>query len=321
MTNFLKKWRLSQGEQTRIIQRLRNYLFKEVLKDEPYALINDWCRANYWHFFNPVQNNYKRACPLTNDTDDFEDEFIQNMTWHVQLTSHHRRDQTELNHHIESLNIPDEIQNRIDGCIQQSKKYTVVFIIVSWENADGPDAHAIMLFFDLEDKFQWLFDPDDADNNPISMTKAFSRRSYIPGFEVIPYRYLLEDNLDESLQTHYETINQHQTRTCGIMVVLVLICCLRFDYWDTFRMSRFLKQISRNDEDKKSLIQKFVSWYTTVHDNDYDRQFISDALQKIPSVGHSVCGVYSTISNKICSRRTKDHQQFCWQHKSTMQNE
>jgi hypothetical protein len=314
-----------------MIQRLRNYLLREVLKDEPYYVEDDWCREEYLKFFGHVQKSFKRACCLTNENDqDNQDERIQYMVWDIFLTEQQRSSQISLETHIESLPMPNHIVERINNCIQNGKKYTVVYVEISWVAQNGSDndidrvldGHATLMLFDLQDKIQWFFDPDDCikRENILSFTRAFSRTAYLPEFEVVYHRDLLEEDRRDCIQKHFESLNQHHTGTCGIIVALVLVSCLRFDYWDTFRMSRFLKQISNNEEDKKSLIQKFVSWYNRVHENNYNADLISDSLQNVTSVGQSVCGVFSTTNHSFCRRRAKDNKQFCWQHEATMKN-
>ncbi len=310
---FRKKWKMEAGTQSVFVQRLRQYFFKELLNNEPEYIDDDWCRSNYKLFCPRVQFAFMNSCEYS----------LDGTSWKINIPLQHRSTQDALNAYIESKTMPLAIQNHIANCMNNNdREYTVIYLILRFP--DTQSAHATFMIFDLKDKHQYYFDPEDSLGRNVCYTKAFSRKSFVNGFVPVSAEHLAEESDQNTLQRHFEVYNPDQTGTCGIIVALVLVCCLRFQYWDTKRMCRMIRQAANTPILKKELIRKFISWYVEIDEQDnYDADRIREKVLFCESQS-KICGVFSKQSHNLCQRRPKKNNdrkyQYCWQHYEKLVN-
>jgi hypothetical protein len=169
MSTFRTKWKLTPGTQPRMVQRLKTFLFNELLRDKPQYLDGDWCRTHYYKLFTPMQMLWKDQCN------------INNRSWQIDINNNEDYDQETLDEYISNLIIPVAIKNKIESCQTGNKRFVVILIKIFWPN----NGHAACMVFDLEDKLQWYFDPDDWIEKQVSFGVAFSQKSFLTGFTAV----------------------------------------------------------------------------------------------------------------------------------------
>lgn len=307
---FKKLWNIPENKDRLLfLNRIKKYLFEELLPDVHYV-DEDWCKEDYYKFFDKAQNPWKRNCA-------YNEEFI----WEIPVNENEHATQGDLDNFANDLEIPNGIRDRILQCKADGKYFTALYVLFEW--VEQENGHAAMLFFDLKNNHQWYFDPADGLDREVCFANAFSQKSYIDGFRVVDASDIVEKRYQDSIQKHFEQHHPDQVGVCGVLVALVLVCCLRFDYWDTKRMASFICQAAATTQEKKNLIRRFLSWYVDIHDHNYEQAYIFEAMTA-PSATNSRCGVYSTQTHSLCKRKTVSKEgealQYCWQHMETLRN-
>lgn len=321
----INRYSLAQGEQAKLVNRIRNYLYNEVLGDMGLYIEDDWCKEEYIKIFNVLKTPWKNSCSLTNGQENFGDVLLNNMTWLIKIPDANYTGQAVFDQFVNTLELPEVIFNRLKNCIDNQKEHSVVFVIFEWET----HAHATMLYFDLQNMCQCFFDPDDGKDVNLSLTKGMSQKAFIPDFSVVEADLLLEETYAECIQRVFEQVNNFNPGVCGILLFLVLVCCLRFDYWDTKRMCRFIQQATnlqadinegRNDNYNAAadLMHKLIFLFDYLYENQFDPDIIRQTFLDPPRVGKSLCGVFSSNTHTICKRKTENNEQYCWQHKQKL---
>jgi len=306
---FEEAWTLAQGVHNQFKARIQEYLFDELLGDTAEYLPEEWnrCSARYATLTQSLQHKWQSTCQLPTS-----------IRFRTPLNLYNS--QAALNAYVDQhFNIPN-IGNVILNCLPNKKyKMCCVYLYLDHDNRSG---HATLLFFDLRRKLQWFFDPADHLNSTASTYKAFSRRAYVNGFQVVPAQTIAFANANESIQHHFENINPDQTGTCGVLCIMVLLTCLRFGYYNTKKMSTLIMQAANTPALKRELMRKFISWY-----DDISRvhRFNLNEIYRMATraAAGSLCSAYSQTSHRLCSRkscREGTKRQFCWQHKSILQN-
>jgi REP element-mobilizing transposase RayT len=216
--------------------------------------------------------------------------------------------------------LPKKIKDTILQCKADGKEYAAVYLLPYFPELFY--GHATVLLFDLKDNLQWYFDPEDGIMSAISYTTAFSQTSYIDGFDVVPANLVSTSMEAFSIQKQFETVIGGLNGTCGLLVVLVLVCCMRFDYWNTQKMSHMILQAANTRLLKHELMTKFIDWYMEVDEFEYEPEFIRAMMNIPPKSEDSICGVFLKSNNKLCKRHPTsagDLHQFCWQHRQKLQ--
>lgn len=310
--SFREKWRISPKVEVKFVERIFEYLFDELLKNDAYYLNDDWCQSEYELFTSNALFTAKNTCASPNSS----------FYWHIPITVNQRQTQDNFNQYIESLVIPNNIRNRILQCKNNGKEYAAVCLDLKYTELDY--GHAAMLMFDLKDNLQWYFDPDDAINtiSLVSYVKAFSRTAYIDGFDVVPPSLVATSLHSFSIQPRFENVNEDHDGLCGILVAIVLVCCIRFDYWNTQKMSHMILQAANTPQLKNELMRKFIYWYMEIDHLGYDTGVIRELMNVPCKNNDSICGVFMKDTNGLCRRRPNPKNnlhQYCWQHRKILQ--
>jgi hypothetical protein len=312
---FQETWALSDTVRGQFTTRLRDYLFDELLRDTAEYSEDDWERNShvYAALTRTIQWQWEANCPVAHTRLKF---YVPEQVYRSQAT---------LNAYVDEnfQAVVDQIGPAVVGCQGIPEIRFCCVYIQLYFNAD--DGHATLLFFDIKRRLQWFFDPQDHQDHPSgwgSNYKAFSRRAYIDGFDVVPAEVIGFADANESLQNHFERHHPDQVGICGILCMLVLLGCVRFGYYNTREMSALIKAATPTAESKKTLIRKAVSWYDDVDRvNRWDPVKLFEMCMK--ALPGSSCSVYSQASHKLCSRKACRQglaRQLCWQHKHLLQN-
>lgn len=295
---FTDKWRMTPEVEQLFVQRLKVYLFDEILHDAPPHEDADWCKNAYWEIYNSMQTPWRKSCRLPRLRDGWEVSVKRSLS------------EQQLIEHMKNKELPHRIKEHIKHCTASGKDIVALFVSIWYP--DLKQGHATMLFFDLKNKFQWFFDPHDGLNRRICLTRVFSCKPFMEGFTVVPVEYVCESTTANSIQSHFEKLNPKQSGVCGILLVLVLLCCLRFDYWDTKSMSNLVKRAVEQRENE--FIQKFISFYLDINAHDYQRKYM---FKKMLPPSSAQCCVFNKTTHQLCSNQADELQekrQYCLEH-------
>lgn len=303
---FREKWRLSSKAEVKFVERIHEYLFDEFLKHDGYYLDDEWCQTKYEIFTSNALLNLKNTCASQNSS----------LYWFIPITAEHLQSQSNFNQYIENKVLPNHIKNKILQCKTNGKEYAAICLDLKYTFLDY--GHAAMLMFDLKDNLQWYFDPEDGIDRQISYVKAFSRSSYIEGFDVVPPSLVAISSPTFSIQKLFEQDSEDHDGLCGIVIALVLVCCIRFNYWNTQKMSHMILQAANTVQLKNDLMRKFIYWYMQIDHLGYDTDAIYESMNAPCKNENSICGVFLKTTNSLCKRNPYPHQ-LCWQHKEQLQ--
>jgi hypothetical protein len=106
---------------------------------------------------------------------------------------------------------------------------------------------------------------------------------------------------------------------CGILTILVLICCMRFGYWHPTNMARAICGAVPSNAARRTLVAHLVGWYDalTLAQPNQIRAMIFPNL-----ANRGRCNVYSQATGRLCSRMrcAGAGHCFCWQHRWILEN-
>jgi hypothetical protein len=308
---FRSKWRFHNNVvRNQFSDRVRTYLLEELLVDRDNYTTNDWCRYRYVEFFDKAQARWKRNCS--------NDRFV----WDITVLPKNTSTQERLNAFANNLRLPNSIVRRIKQCKEDGKHYTAVYIVFRW-NRKGSNGHGALLLFDLVDNLQWYFDPDDVLESDVSVSKAFSQKSYVDDFAVVSAETIAETYSERCIQQHFEQFHPGQNGTCGMLCAIILMCCLRFNYWNTKSMARIICKAIPTEQQKKDVIQKFITWFLSFLENEDEPDVLTNMLT-VNSVPGSKCAVFKDFSKTLCDNDpipvNGQPGQYCTNHKNMLLN-
>lgn len=285
----------------------------DLCDHKPIWLGGDWNRnANVYKdtFFRIIQR-YCNACQLNNNVCEIR---------------------IDVPHHPQSANYPFlqqlvennvHLPNQVTSCLNSNNtniRAVWVWLNFQWVRANGTrGGHAALLVFDRFRKKQIVFDPDwYYDRN--MLPNVLCEHQFHPRYDLIPVNQSTwatgDTNLQRSVQ---EIMHVDETGVCGILSLLVMLCCMRFDYINPFHMANILKPVLR---DPTALYgNKLIAWYDDLRRLP-NGQLVS-ALYPACVNGPRQCSVYSKITSTLCKRkacRFGEQRCMCWQHKFQSMN-
>ncbi len=309
---FTEAWQLDDATMNALRSRIKSFIMRDLLGPSAENLEPDWTRSTYPDALKYTDRIFKTQCKN-----------FGSVNWVFPVAS--RVSQAALNAHVTTLNFSPELVARIQRCQTLGKKtIACVPIIMIWSQTAS---HIALLFFDLKRNLTWLYDPGDSLSKNASFHTAFSTKAFVPGFDPVPAHLIGHQAQNHTLQTRFETDNNHQQGICGLMVILIRIVCLRFNYFDTKMVSRLIRQCLTPAQ-AQEVIRKLVTFYET--DLMVGRINIYDlyvSLTRNHSGGN--CCVFSASTHRLCKRKPckglqdNDHNNrfgvassFCWQHRA-----
>lgn len=206
--------------------------------------------------------------------------------------------------------LKDRLSNRAHGV-----KTLWVYILLKWQGVRI--GHAVIMAFDMKRKLQILYDPHGGYRNIESASYHLCKHQFHPDFTPVPPKLCFPRLQSQSLQSKVETImDASEHGVCGILSTLVMICCIRFGYNNPLDVANMI--IPNMSNESKQIGNKLISWYSQISTIDNDALF---AKLVFPPSEEGRCSVYSSLSNRICSRGScRNNGNLCWQHRHIIMN-
>lgn len=200
-----------------------------------------------------------------------------------------------------------------------------VWVYIRWGGL--PLGHATLLLFDPATRRQYYYDPHWGydDNGGATISRALCQRRFHPAYEPAPLAECAPASIADSLQTLVQDemdIDEHGV--CGILCLLVVLCCTRVQYFDPLRVSQMMVPVLN----QPPRMNEVISWYNgLIHTaaNDVDAVIRRIFPNRPPRDPAERCAVYNPKTRRACSRRPchLDGQPcgaFCWQHRFLITN-
>jgi hypothetical protein len=242
----------------------------------------------------------------------------------VVLTHADEQSAASMDQVVSNLQLPQSVMS----CLNNNNNYNnnnksmVTWVFVYVQFPDEGVGHALLLMFDRYHRVQVVFDPHwglDQDATYPSLASALCRRQFHPDYVNTPATVCGWAQQANSIQSSVEVnmdIDEHGV--CGIICMLVILCCMRFNYYNPKHIADMIK----NPLGGYSLINMLITWYDQLI-HAPAAQVLSFILphNQISDAQGVKCDVYNQKTAKMCSRRpcfraTSDPEGcFCWQHR------
>ena len=121
----------------------------------------------------------------------------------------------------------------------------------------------------------------------------------------------------QSIQYHVATKNAHDGGLCGFLTILVMLICIRFNYYNPKDVADMITPYLNKDK----LINKLIYWY-----GDLIKTFGNQDkfIEKImPLSTEYVCRVFNPSTRRLCRRNSCANgpaKCMCWQHRALVMN-
>lgn len=220
--------------------------------------------------------------------------------------------------------VPHDIPAAAMQCLDNNNpniRAVWVFVSTIWELPNGEiDGHAGFMVFDKLRKKQIVFDPswshDIDDRTTMVVSKALCEYQFHPQYDLVPVNRCGWNHNELSLQSGVEDImHMDEQGLCGLLSLLVILCCIRFNYYNPLHLATILRDVLSNQQQLYG--NKLISWYDDLVGTP-DNQVLSALYPERRNNGLGLCYVYSRTTNTLCKRKAcKEGQQkcLCWQHK------
>lgn len=318
---YRNTWSLSPGHRAELSNLVEQYLLGELLQGHP-LFVGEWDQSSemYRRSLKKVEKVWTSMCMSP----------VRALKIH--LRPRHLTSQVHLNNEVRRQILRYLTNNRVarlNACAGNPKlKVLVHWVHVYWYDGNNNwlGGHASLLLFDLRNRFQIFFDPaDDRDvraHDGLCYTKAFLQQ-FVQGFSPVPLSEATFPNEPARLQTFMEKdVKNDLDGQCGVLCLLVLVCCLRFGYFHPRNMANIIKDALDTPNKRIDAARGFVSWYTALQaapDNDIG------ALAQVfaPAQATGGCEAY-TQAHRLCTRAACKQglmrHQMCWQHRHIVVN-
>jgi hypothetical protein len=175
-----------------------------------------------------------------------------------------------------------------------------------------------LVLFDLKRHCQIVFDPHVGYTQHNSQTSDCVRRlcgrQLHPGFQAVPAQQCLYPTSANSLQGHAMARMHNGIRdVCGILCLLVLVCCTRFGFYNTKAVGDILRT---KMTPQQGIQDQLISWYLRILNNTPPGQVMQTVFPRVPDL--ETCCTYSFATRGLCTRgpcRSSPHLPTCWQHR------
>lgn len=218
------------------------------------------------------------------------------------------RDYRKIGRRIRELKLPYKSQRCLSA--PNPPRSIWVWVQLEWKNAGAAErsAHALLILFDTKYKTQIVFDPDTSSDD-LSVTalavqllsETRFHRGYTPlgvALSFVRQNELLQRAVEAELDVDEQGV-------CGIMSLLVALCCIRFNYFNPNHMAAMLMEPVRRNANQ------VIGWYDSLV-NARSRQEINKLI--LPRV--DMCAVFSARTRRLCTRKPCGGSgTFCWQHR------
>lgn len=198
-----------------------------------------------------------------------------------------------------------------------------VWMLLNFQwKSDGVDCgHAAILLFDIKRKLQIVFDPHTGNNVPNDIGIALCRRKFHQEYANVDAVDSMPADWRMSIQQRMQEVMHVDERgMCGILCLLVMVCCLRFGYLNPGHVATLITELMVNVQ--RQIGNRLISWYEHIRVINPDN--IAQFREAVLPVSHAGrCRVYSRITTRVCSRpscRNAGGRNLCWQHRHIILN-
>lgn len=211
---------------------------------------------------------------------------------------------------VQTLRLPSDLKACLD---ESASKARFAFLLVNIQRPSSSDGHGIMMVFDKRRKTQIVFDPIWVHGH-CPVTTAMCKRRFHPLYTPLPPEVCSFPDGEGSLQTLVESESTFfKGKTCGILVFIVMLCCMRFNYINPIHVGKLLKQIILPNN---VVLRKLITFYQNLRETP--DELLSSAL--LPTSPNNKCNVFSPHTRKLCSRKSCGQSALCWQHRFLVMN-
>lgn len=235
-----------------------------------------------------------------------------------------------INQYANTVQLPQRTMACLNNPPAHRRSVWVFIAMVIPNNSTG---HGLCLLFDTRRRKQFVFDPhcacDDrlSDNQQLTagaMTRALCQRRLHPDYEPVAMQQCLWPLRADTLQQRVEVPLHHVDRgVCGILCMLVIICCIRFNYYNPRDMAdmiadELVRPIAGNNAGAAT-IHKIIRWY--VHLMNLRAHANIPVHLVFPSPSDHRCNTFSSWTGRVCSRTvcrqgtSANNCSTCWQHR------
>lgn len=324
MGSYAKVWTLDKDTERQLVKEVRKYVDQQLLKDVPPHRPGEWNRnrTDYTKALHSLSKLKMSLCTATSHTLSFAQ-------FRLTLRSRNRRGdhvfatQEDMNDQVYRAfqQYVKEHNFEISQC-RKKFRYLIIYAGLSVKDSVVPRGrfgHATLLVFDMERKHQIYFDPNKGmDSRCLMITQAFLHRPLLPGFKPVPLRETVRKTYGKSIQAAFE--NDDHYGQCGILCLLVFLCCNRFNYYHLKNMAIILRKAYRDQNARALVSAKMISLHLWVLEQK-DRRIPFERI--FPK--NDTCLSYCTMTNKLCQRPSCKSPEsgcrcYCWQHRSLYVN-
>lgn len=300
-----------------LITNLRQYLLEDLTDRNAPAWVGEWNKTSA-DYHRVMQRTLRQTCSVCVGY------ATLNISQHIMQT----QSADEWRSHLErNLQIPADARTQIDQCAGSPiiKCIILRLRVRYWTNG----GHAAFFLFDTRRRLQFFFDMDDflLMNDGTPRIKSFAtgfgtmRVPILPGFKVVPPPSLAWGQREQSMQRVFESGAEDVglIGQCGILSQLVIMCCVRFCYWNPKDMADMIMLALPTPPDRINFVHVFITWYDDV---SRPRLSATDFEEKVHPPSSTGCPCFSWRTGRLCTRPScrEGNHIYCWQHRHMIRN-
>ena len=204
-----------------------------------------------------------------------------------------------------------QLPQHVQACLDAGNCRTVwVWMNIRWPQGGG---HAAFMLFDVKRRRQIYFDPHWGMDMANSVSTQVCQRQFHPQYQPVALADCAWPTQNVSMQ---HLIQQHlhfdEHGMCGILSTIVIITCIRFNYFNPLHVARMMTQTMA--QQGAHVANQMITWYDELIPKSGDAY----RLHAFPNSTADRCHAFSTGTRRLCSRRSCRQgplRCFCWQHR------
>lgn len=305
--------RISGALQNNLKQQCCDYI-KDLAGYHPMWIAGDWNRSvqSYLGTYSTILQKICSSCKINASMP--QSLLCLNMT-HTNCS-----DVDAIKIYLSNQHLPSKITQCLNSI---GKKQSVVCPVYLRLDDNPENGHIFFIVFDVQQKLQILFDSDSGRTGGVvsdydHFIHTLAKHQFHAEFTCPTLTSQVWFNNTDSIQSVTEEhMDVDEQGLCGILLLIVLLTCIRFNYYNPKHIADMIKiEVKTNGN-------SLITWY------DHLREAISTnntaKLQRLVyrTSSNGYCGVFNPKTGKICSRKVCKNgscKYHCWQHRHIMLN-